>query len=410
MRDHGIAGIGGPAVAFAVTDTGIGIPHDKFNVIFEAFQQADMGTSRKFGGTGLGLAISREIAGLLGGEIAVQSVIGEGSTFTFYHPLERNVGTTVVQRTVAISGGVQERIVRPVPRTVAEEHPHREIDDDRERIEATDRVLLIVEDDLVFARILLGLARDRGFKGIVALSAAQGLALARRFRPDAITLDISLPDTDGWSLLQELKDDAATADIPVHVISGAEQWQRALDFGAVTHLTKPVTEEALTQTFDSLLGYGGERSKNLLLVEDDITQLNAMINLIDAGEVSVTAVRSGAEATRGDRPTALRLHRGRFGAPRRFRRRAHREDAPHGERRGGSDHRLHGARSHAPGGATSGRPQPNGHRQRRARSRAVARRSAFLPQSGGSEAAGEQTSLGRRRALRRARRWPATAC
>ena len=295
-RDHGVAGIGGPAVAFAVTDTGIGIPQEKFNVIFETFQQADMGTSRRFGGTGLGLAISREIAALLGGEIHVRSTIGEGSTFTFFHPLERNVGTTTVQRTVAIGGGVHERIVRPVPRTTAEEHSHGEIEDDRERIEAVDRVLLIIEDDLVFARILLGLARDRGFKGIVALSAAQGLALARRFRPDAVTLDISLPDTDGWSLLQELKDDPTTADIPVHVISGAEQWQHALDFGAVTHLTKPVTEEALTQTFDSLLGYGGGRSKNLLLVEDDITQLNAMVNLIDAGEVAVTAVRTGAEA------------------------------------------------------------------------------------------------------------------
>ncbi len=280
--EHHVANIVGPAVAFSVTDTGIGIPQEKFNVIFEAFQQADMGTSRKFGGTGLGLAISREIAALLGGEIAVESRVGGGSTFTFYHPLERGVGTTAP--------------ARPVPRTIAEERPHRDIEDDRERIDAADRVLLIVEDDLVFARILLGLARDRGFKGIVALSAAQGLALARRYRPDAITLDIGLPDADGWSLLQEIKGDAAIADIPVHVISGAEQWQRALDFGAVTHLKKPVTEETLTQTFDSLLGFGGDGSKNLLLVEDDLTQLNAMINLIESGEVAVTAVRTAAEA------------------------------------------------------------------------------------------------------------------
>ncbi|HEY6484999.1 MAG TPA: HAMP domain-containing protein [Candidatus Cybelea sp.] len=285
LREHGVAGIAGPAVAFSVTDTGIGIPHDKFNVIFEAFQQADMGTSRKFGGTGLGLAISREIAALLGGEIVVESVVGHGSTFTFYHPLERNV-----------TGGIEERIVRPVARKVAEDRLHREIEDDRERIEATDRVLMIVEDDVVFARILLGLARDRGFKGLVALSGAAGLALARRFRPDAITLDIGLPDADGWGLLQEFKTDPATTDIPVHVISGAEQWQRALDFGAVTHLKKPVTEEALTQTFDSLLGFVGDGSKNLLLVEDDITQLNAMIRLIESGEIAVTAVRSAAGA------------------------------------------------------------------------------------------------------------------
>src|SRR5581483_3531780 len=116
LKEHRLSTIKGPAVAFAVSDTGIGIPPDKFNVIFEAFQQADMGTSRKFGGTGLGLAISREIAGLLGGEIRVDSTMGRGSIFTFYHPLERNVGATTVQRTVAITGGVQERIVRPVPR------------------------------------------------------------------------------------------------------------------------------------------------------------------------------------------------------------------------------------------------------------------------------------------------------
>ncbi|HEY2473730.1 MAG TPA: HAMP domain-containing protein [Candidatus Cybelea sp.] len=283
IREHGVAGVPGSSVAFSVTDTGIGIPNEKLNVIFEAFAQAEMGTSRKFGGTGLGLAISREIAALLGGEIVVESLVGRGSTFTFYHPLERNLG-------------VQERIVRPVPRTLAEEQPHREIEDDRACIEVTDRVLLIVEDDIIFARILLGLARDRGFKGLVALSAAQGLALARRFRPDAITLDIGLPDADGWSLLQELKVDTATADIPVHVISGAEQWQRALDLGAVTHLKKPVSEETLTQTFDSLLGFVGDGSKNLLLVEDDMTQLNAMIRLIESGEIAVTAVSSGAEA------------------------------------------------------------------------------------------------------------------
>ncbi|HEV3092362.1 MAG TPA: HAMP domain-containing protein [Candidatus Cybelea sp.] len=296
VREHRVSSIAGPAVAFCVTDTGIGIPEEKFNVIFEAFQQADMGTSRKFGGTGLGLAISREIAALLGGEIVVESVVGRGSSFTFYHPLERNALATVVQRTVAISGGMQERIVRPVPRAAAEEAPHRDVDDDRASIEPADRVLLIIEDDLVFARILLGLARDRGFKAVVALSASQGLALARRFRPDAVTLDIGLPDADGWSLLQELKSDPSTADIPVHVISGAEQWQRALDFGAVTHLKKPITEEALTQTFDALLGFVGDGSKNLLLVEDDITQLNAMIRLIESGEIAVTAVRRGSDA------------------------------------------------------------------------------------------------------------------
>jgi CheY-like chemotaxis protein len=273
-------------VAFSVHDTGIGIPPDKFNVIFEAFQQADMGTSRKFGGTGLGLAISREIAGLLGGEIAVESTIGQGSTFTLFHPIERSVSPA------AIRGGQPEYKRETVRETVSREvmPPALEaIHDDRDGIESTDRVLLIIEDDAIFARILLGLARDRGFKGIVALSGAEGLQFARKFLPDAITLDIGLPDVDGWQLLAQIKDDPATGNIPVHVISGEEQWQRALDAGAIAHLRKPVTEEALTETFDN-------RTKQLLVIEDDLTQLNAMVNLISSGEVAITAVRSGAEA------------------------------------------------------------------------------------------------------------------
>jgi CheY-like chemotaxis protein len=293
IRNHHLTGVQGPAVAFSVHDTGIGIPPDKFNVIFEAFQQADMGTSRKFGGTGLGLAISREIAGLLGGEIGVESTLGKGSTFTLFHPLERSVSPS------AMRGGMPEYKRETVRETVTREvlPPSLEaIHDDRDSIETTDRVLLIIEDDVIFARILLGLARDRGFKGIVALSGAEGLELARKFLPDAVTLDIGLPDVDGWHLLSQLKEDPATGNIPVHVISGEEQWQRALDAGAIAHLRKPVTEEALTQTFDNLLGFADRRTKHLLVIEDDLTQLNAMVNLISSGEVAITAVRSGAEA------------------------------------------------------------------------------------------------------------------
>ncbi len=289
QRNHHLSSVQGPVIAFAVSDTGIGIPPDKFNVIFEAFQQADMGTSRKFGGTGLGLAISREIAGLLGGEIGVESTLGKGSTFTLFHPLERGVspriGLPEYKREV-----VRETVARDVMPPALEA-----IHDDRETIESTDRVLLIIEDDAIFARILLGLARDRGFKGIVALSGAEGLEYARKFLPDAITLDIGLPDVDGWQLLAQIKSDASIGNIPVHVISGEEQWQRALDSGAIAHLRKPVTEEALTETFDNLLGFD-RRTKQLLVIEDDLTQLNAMVNLISTGEVAITAVRTGAEA------------------------------------------------------------------------------------------------------------------
>ncbi len=289
LREHHLSSVQGPAVAFSVSDTGIGIPPDKFNVIFEAFQQADMGTSRKFGGTGLGLAISREIAGLLGGEIGVESSIGQGSTFTLYHPLERNVTAGSVR---AFVPEARREMIRGDVAPSSMEAIH----DDRNAIETMDRVLLIIEDDPIFARILLGLARDRGFKGIVALSGAEGRDLARKHLPDAITMDIGLPDCDGWELLSDLKNDANTGNIPVHVISGEEQWQRALDGGAIAHLRKPVTEEALTLTFDNLLGFADRRTKNLLVIEDDLTQLNAMVNLIGNGEVAVTAVRSGNEA------------------------------------------------------------------------------------------------------------------
>jgi HAMP domain-containing protein/CheY-like chemotaxis protein/signal transduction histidine kinase len=297
LREHHLSSVQGPAIAFAVSDTGIGIPPDKFNVIFEAFQQADMGTARKFGGTGLGLAISREIAGLLGGEIGVESTLGEGSTFTLYHPLERNVQAGAVRAILPESrSSAIRREIAAGGRDYAPLAALEEIHDDRNNIDATDRALLIIEDDAIFARILLGLARDRGFKGIVALTGADGLELARKYLPDAITLDIGLPDVDGWNLLSELKNDPNTGNIPVHVISGEEQWQRALDAGAIAHLRKPVTEEALTETFDNLLGFADRSTKHLLVIEDDLTQLNAMVNLISSGEVQITAVRSGGEA------------------------------------------------------------------------------------------------------------------
>ncbi|HEY0380659.1 MAG TPA: HAMP domain-containing protein [Candidatus Elarobacter sp.] len=291
----------GPYIAFEVRDTGIGIPADKHNVIFEAFQQADMSTARKYGGTGLGLAISREIAGLLGGDMTVESEPGTGSTFTFFHPMTRSVRAGGVleaaplppraKRTTSAEAPAAPRPPAPVPVIAA-----GNVEDDRNDIRPQDRVVLIVEDDATFGRILLGLARDRSFKGLMATTGADGIALARQFVPDAITLDIGLPDVDGWSLLDQLKRDPATKAIPVHVISGEEQWQKALDSGAFAHLKKPASEDALTQAFDNLLGFADAASRNVLVVEDDVTQLSAMANLIQSGEVTVTAVSTGAQA------------------------------------------------------------------------------------------------------------------
>ncbi|HEV3086591.1 MAG TPA: response regulator, partial [Candidatus Elarobacter sp.] len=288
----------GQFVAFQVHDTGIGIPADKHNVIFEAFQQADMSTARKYGGTGLGLAISREIAGLLGGDMTVESEPGSGSTFTFYHPLERSGRVPTALETTYVPAPAKPIDTDEVPDSlrVAAPIPTGSFEDDRANIRPQDRVVLIIEDDTTFARILLGLARDRGFKGLMASGGVDGLALARQFVPDAITLDIGLPDVDGWSLLDQLKRDPATRAIPVHVISGEEQWQKALDSGAFAHLKKPASEDALTQAFDNLLGFADAASRNVLVVEDDVTQLSAMANLIESGEVTVTAVSTGAQA------------------------------------------------------------------------------------------------------------------
>jgi HAMP domain-containing protein/CheY-like chemotaxis protein/signal transduction histidine kinase len=296
LRD--VDGKVGSYIAFMVRDSGIGIPADKHNVIFEAFQQADMSTARKYGGTGLGLAISREIAGLLGGDMTVESEPGAGSTFVFYHPLERSARAASAFDMLPLPPRVRTSSAAAAAalRAVAAALPNEPFDDDRAEVRAQDRVALIIEDDVTFARILLGLARDRGFKGLMARSGADGMSLARQFVPDAITLDIGLPDVDGWSLLDQLKKDPATRAIPVHVISGEEQWQKALDSGAFAHLKKPASEDALTQAFDNLLGFADAASRNVLVVEDDVTQLSAMANLIGSGEVTVTAVSTGAQA------------------------------------------------------------------------------------------------------------------
>jgi CheY-like chemotaxis protein/signal transduction histidine kinase/HAMP domain-containing protein len=289
-------------IAFAVTDTGVGIPEDKHALIFEAFQQADMDTSRRFGGTGLGLSISREIAGLLGGEITLASAPGQGSTFTLFLPLalepasaaeriEPRPQDTRIAVTQTASVLTAEREIDD-PVLLA---PH-EVPDDRGEIEPGDRVMLIVEDDVRFARTLLRVAHERGFKAIVALQGEAGLALARKFLPQAITLDLHLPGLDGWRVLDSLKHDPVTRHIPVHVITGVDQRRRALALGAVAHVLKPLTTETLAEAFDTLVGFVDRKMKNLLVVEDNDAQRSAIIELIGNGDVHTTAVRTGAEA------------------------------------------------------------------------------------------------------------------
>ncbi|HEY5258729.1 MAG TPA: response regulator, partial [Candidatus Baltobacteraceae bacterium] len=228
--------------------------------------------------------------------IVVESTVGGGSTFTFYQPLER---TAVALRESLQATGRSEKDGPDAAQLKVRERsepPKVHAPDDRHSAEAGDRTLLIVEDDPTFANILAGFARERSFKAIVAHTAAEAIELARRFVPDAITLDLGLPDTDGWELLETLRRESATTDIPVHIISGDERGESIAGFGTVAHLQKPVSEETLTAAFDTLLGLARVSARKVLVVEDDMTQLNAMVNLIGSGEMTVTAVTNANDA------------------------------------------------------------------------------------------------------------------
>ena len=288
-------------LAFSVTDTGIGIPLDKQRIIFEAFQQADGSTSRKYGGTGLGLPISREIANLLGGEIRVVSDAGAGSTFTLYLP-QHYVQMPNPARPRPVYAAAERKFnpttVNDMPETPSDSTLLMEsvVADDRGSIQDDDRVLLIVEDDVTFARLLLDEARENGFKGLVAVNGAAAIAMAKRFSPDAITLDIVLPDMDGWTVLDRLKHDVKTRHIPVNVISAAGQKQRGYRQGAIGYFEKPVTKDAINEAMNAIKAFIDRPAKNLLVVEDDEIQRNSIVELIGNGDVETTAVATGAEA------------------------------------------------------------------------------------------------------------------
>jgi CheY-like chemotaxis protein len=289
--DHPVLNAAPHVLAFAVEDTGIGVAPEKQRLIFEAFQQADAGTSRKYGGTGLGLAISRELAVLLGGEIKLASVFGEGSTFTLYLPLHYSGPDTERAMETGNTMADATKLLTVLP-AAREEH----IEDDRNEIVEGDPVLLVVEDDPHYARILLGLARDKGFKGIVATKGALGLSLARQFHPLAISLDIALPDMLGWTVLNQLKLDPATRHIPVQIITVEEERQHGLAHGAFSYLVKAPTTEGLKTAFDRIKDFTAPRAKRLLIVEDNDIERRSILELLGHDDIEMVAVATGSEA------------------------------------------------------------------------------------------------------------------
>ena len=281
-------------VAFRVDDTGIGIASDKHQVIFEAFQQADGTTSRKYGGTGLGLSISREIAKLLGGEIRLSSTVGKGSSFTLYLP---SVYVSTLTSTARSEVPVETRLA--VDRALAAEDipvDDNPLNDDRALIEPGDRVLLIIENDMAFARILMDLGRQRQFRCLASVRGDVGLQMARQHRPDAITLDLELPGLDGWNVLDRLKHDPSTRHIPVHVISVTDDPHRGMRLGAKTYVAKPSDPESLGEAFGVIREFSDRKMKTLLIIEDDEVQRGTLVELIGDGDVEITAVGSGGEA------------------------------------------------------------------------------------------------------------------
>jgi len=290
-------------IAFTVKDTGIGIPKEKLGLIFEAFQQADGSTRRKYGGTGLGLSISRELTRLLGGEIKVTSEPGKGSEFTIYVPVNR----TAAEQKPPVPTKDPESVPEE-PKTVAAAPPRKgfrsekipeSLPDDRKDVQTNDKTILIIEDDTGFAKALLDYTHQKGYKGLVAVRGDEGIALAKQYRPIGILLDIQLPVRDGWEVMEELKSDPATRHIPVHMMSSLEAKRESLMKGAVDFINKPMAFEQMQEVFKKIEHVLSKEHKKVLIVEENPKHAKALAYFLETFEVATeisTTVNNGIDA------------------------------------------------------------------------------------------------------------------